>query len=55
MFVEALQSRQGLLVGSPEEAAFSAGYVTPNDLEKYLETLGKNEYTNHIHSSLSLN
>jgi glucose-1-phosphate thymidylyltransferase len=54
MFVEALQSRQGLLVGSPEEAAFSAGYVSASNLEKYLEKLGKNEYTNQIYSSLSL-
>lgn len=54
MFVEALQSRQGLLVGSPEEASFSAGYITEINLKKYLEKLGKNEYTNQITSSLSL-
>ena len=54
MFVEALQSRQGLLVGSPEEASFSAGYITAINLKKYLEKLGKNEYTNQILSSLSL-
>jgi glucose-1-phosphate thymidylyltransferase len=54
MFVEALQSRQGLLVGSPEEAAFSAGYITALHLETYLVKLGINEYAKQIYSSLSL-
>jgi glucose-1-phosphate thymidylyltransferase len=54
IFVESLQSRQGLLVGSPEEAAYSAGHINASDLLKYLEKLGKNEYINQICSSLAL-
>jgi glucose-1-phosphate thymidylyltransferase len=48
MFVEALQSRQGLLVGSPEEAAFSAGITTKAQLEKSLTLLGNCSYAQQV-------
>ena len=52
MFVEALQSRQGLLVGSPEEAAFSAGITTKAQFEKSLTELGNCSYAQQVLAAL---
>jgi glucose-1-phosphate thymidylyltransferase len=52
MFVEALQSRQGLLVGSPEEAAFSAGITTKTQFEKSLTELGNCSYAQQVLAAL---
>jgi glucose-1-phosphate thymidylyltransferase len=54
MFVEALQSRQGLLVGSPEEAAFSAGITTKAQLEKSLTLLGNCSYSQQVLSVIKI-
>jgi glucose-1-phosphate thymidylyltransferase len=54
MFVEALQSRQGLLVGSPEEAAFSAGITTKVHFEKSLTELGNCSYAQQVLSAIEI-
>jgi glucose-1-phosphate thymidylyltransferase len=54
IFVEALQSRQGLLVGSPEEAAFSAGITSQTQFEKSLNDLGNCSYTQQVLSALNI-
>jgi glucose-1-phosphate thymidylyltransferase len=53
-FVEMLQSRQGLLVGSPEEAAFSAGITTRTQLEKSLVGLGNSSYAQQVLSAIKV-
>jgi len=52
MFVEALQNRQGLLVGSPEEASFSARNIQREELYAILSSYPPNEYAKQVMSSL---
>lgn len=43
-FVRTLTERQGLQVGSPDEIAFRAGYITAEDLQRRARLFGKNAY-----------
>lgn len=43
-FVETIQSRQGLIVSSPEEIAFRLGYISPGQLIELAEPMSKNQY-----------
>lgn len=54
-FVEALQSRQGLLVGSPEEAALRNGWIDKNQLAMLLEKAPANNYSRALWSMLEQN
>ena len=51
-FVQIVQERQGLLVGSPEEAAFNAGLLQLPELIEYFNDFGNQEYTNLIIESI---
>jgi glucose-1-phosphate thymidylyltransferase len=42
-FVQTIQSRQGMLVGSPEEVAFRMGFITADTLRTQAGRLGKTE------------
>ena len=42
-FVQTIQSRQGMLVGCPEEVAFRMGYVDAEALRRHAHALGKTE------------
>jgi len=42
-FVQTIQSRQGMLVGSPEEVAFRRGFITAEELRVQAKALGKTE------------
>ncbi len=44
MFIEALESRQGLKVCCPEEIAYRAGYIDAPQLERLAAGLGKSGY-----------
>jgi len=44
MFIEAIESRQGLKVCCPEEIAFRAGYIDAMHLEQLAAKLGKTAY-----------
>ena len=43
-FVETIEKRQGLKIGSPEEIAWRLGYVDDDGLEKLAAKLGKSAY-----------
>jgi glucose-1-phosphate thymidylyltransferase len=47
-FVRVLQHRQGQLVCSPEEIAFSNGWVDAEELKKMAAKLGKSHYARHL-------
>jgi glucose-1-phosphate thymidylyltransferase len=42
-YVQTIQSRQGMLVGCPEEVAFRRGFIDAPTLRGYAKTLGKTE------------
>ncbi|GAB0113967.1 glucose-1-phosphate thymidylyltransferase RfbA [Acidisoma sp. C75] len=42
-FVQTIQSRQGMLVGSPEEVAFRRGFITADELREQAKKLGKTD------------
>lgn len=56
-FVRALQSRQGVLVGSPEMAAFSSGLIDRAQLKQFANQLGETPYgqtlLNHLENEIS--
>ena len=42
-FVQTIQSRQGMLVGCPEEVAFRMGFITADELRGHSKRLGKTD------------
>lgn len=47
-FVRTLEQRQGLRIGSPDEIAFSQGWISRADLIKRAEIFAKNSYGNYL-------
>ncbi len=52
MFIEAIESRQGLKVCCPEEIAFRSGWIGPSELEKLVAAMGKTGYAGYLASIL---
>jgi glucose-1-phosphate thymidylyltransferase len=48
MFIEAIETRQGLKVSCPEEIAFRAGYIDASQLERLAAPLGKSTYGQYL-------
>jgi glucose-1-phosphate thymidylyltransferase len=48
MFIEAIESRQGLKVCCPEEIAFRSGWIDPRQLESSVAALGKTAYASYL-------
>ena len=47
-FVRSIQNRQGLLVGCPEEVAFSKGFITADELRGLAAKFGKTAYGHYL-------
>jgi glucose-1-phosphate thymidylyltransferase len=47
-FVEAVESRQGLMVSCPEEIAFRLGWIGADDLRKAAGPMAKNDYGRYL-------
>lgn len=47
-FIEALEQRQGLMVGCVEEIAYSLGWISAEQLEKLALSLQKNSYGEYL-------
>ncbi|MBU2980340.1 glucose-1-phosphate thymidylyltransferase RfbA [Lentibacter algarum] len=47
-FVRTLSERQGLQVGSPEEIAYSRGWISAAELQKRAENFAKNSYGQYL-------
>jgi len=47
-FVEVIEERQGLKIGSIEEAAYQMGYITQQELNALIEPLLKSGYGKHL-------
>ncbi len=48
MFVETIESRQGLKIACPEEIAFRLGYIGTDDLERIAGRLGGSSYAKYL-------
>jgi glucose-1-phosphate thymidylyltransferase len=48
-FVRSIQHRQGLLVGCPEEVAFTKGFITADELSALAGKFGKTAYGHYLH------
>lgn len=47
-FVEAVEERQGLMIGCPEEVAYRMGFITKKDLINLGKKLGHNSYGDYL-------
>jgi glucose-1-phosphate thymidylyltransferase len=47
-FIETLELRQGLKIGSPEEVAYRMGYIDAEQLERLAATMRKNSYGKYL-------
>jgi glucose-1-phosphate thymidylyltransferase len=47
-FVRALELRQGLKVGAPEEAAWRVGFLSDDELLARAEAIGRNDYADYL-------
>lgn len=47
-FVEAVESRQGLMISCPEEIAFRLGWITADQVRKVAEPMAKNDYGQYL-------
>ncbi|HUR38242.1 MAG TPA: glucose-1-phosphate thymidylyltransferase RfbA [Planctomycetota bacterium] len=53
-FIEAIEERQGLKVACLEEIAWRNGWITPAQVRKSAETMGKSSYAEHLWNQLRL-
>ena len=53
MFIEAIETRQGLKVSCPEEIAYRAGYISAAQLEALARPLAKTQYGQYLLDVLS--
>jgi glucose-1-phosphate thymidylyltransferase len=55
MFIETLESRQGLKVGCIEEIAFTQDFITRNEFKDLISSYPNNDYTEYLVSILESN
>ena len=48
MFIEAIETRQGLKVCCPEEIAYRAGWIDAGGLESIVRTMGRSSYAEYL-------
>jgi len=53
-FVETVEDRQGLQIGSPEEVAWRMGYVDDGAFEKLIEPIRESEYGKYLQRLLAM-
>ena len=51
-FIETIESRQGLLISSPEEVAFNLGYISHSELKCHIEKMPECLYKNYLNNLL---
>ncbi len=51
-FIEAIEERQGLMVGCIEEIAYRQGYINKTQLEKLAQAMNKNSYGQYLRATL---
>ena len=51
-FIETIESRQGLLISSPEEIALNLGYISKDELNCHIEEMPECLYKNYLKNFL---
>ena len=46
--IEAIERRQGLIIGSPEEIALSQGFITKMELARHVGRLPASDYRSYL-------
>jgi glucose-1-phosphate thymidylyltransferase len=52
MFIEAIETRQGLKICCPEEIAFNAGWIDAQQMQKLAQRAGNGSYGAYLASLL---
>jgi glucose-1-phosphate thymidylyltransferase len=52
LFIQTIETRQGLMVACPEEIAFRYGYITAEQLEKIASSMDSNAYGSYLRQLL---
>lgn len=52
-YVQAIQERQGIKIGCPEEIAYDLGYTDEEQLERLILSQGSNDYSNYLSQKFS--
>jgi len=52
-YVEVIQSRQGVIIASPEEVAWNMGYINDHDFIRIIDGLPNNPYKEYLQSLLT--
>ena len=53
-FVETVEDRQGLQIGSPEEVAWRKGYIDNEGLARLIEPIRESEYGKYLQRLLAM-
>ena len=53
-FVETVEDRQGLQIGSPEEVAWRKGYIDDAGLARLIEPIKQSEYAKYLQRLLAM-
>ena len=48
LFIQTIETRQGLMVACPEEIAYRYGYITPEQVQAIAEPMKKNRYGTYL-------
>jgi len=51
-FVKMVETRQGIIISSPEEIAYDRGWITRENLENAIARYGKSAYGQHLRNLL---
>lgn len=49
-FVRSVETRQNIIISSPEEIAYNNSWITKNELLKFADFYGKSDYGNHLYN-----
>ena len=51
-YIQTLQERQGIYIGSPEEAAFTSGFIDSDNLKRAIEEYPNSDYKQYLEEIL---
>ena len=55
LYIRTIQSRQGLMIGCPEEAAFRQGWIDRHQINNLADTLRYSRYGEYLYKIFEIN